>query len=88
MTEGFRQQVQTKETPQNLVLISWNIDGLSQNNFIIRIKSVCEILEQEKAEIVFLQEVVPGTLAYLKSKLVNYECLAATGKDYFVATFC
>ena len=39
------------------MFVTWNIDGLDQTNLKKRTKGVCKILEQEAADIVFLQEV-------------------------------
>ena len=45
------------KAPESLVFVTWNIDGLDQTNLKKRTKGVCKILEQEKADVVFLQEV-------------------------------
>ena len=45
------------KAPETLVFVTWNIDGLDQTNLKKRTKGVCKILEQEAADIVFLQEV-------------------------------
>ena len=46
------------KAPETLVFVTWNIDGLDQTNLKKRTKGVCKILEQEAADIVFLQEVL------------------------------
>ena len=46
------------KAPESLVFVTWNIDGLDQTNLKKRTKGVCKILEQEAADIVFLQEVL------------------------------
>ena len=38
------------------------------------------------ADIVFLQEVIPETLSFIKSEMTDYECAAARQSEYFVAT--
>ena len=89
------------KAPESLVFVTWNIDGLDQTNLKKRTKGVCKILEQEAADIVFLQEVfdsesvfvvtpklqvIPETFSYIESKMPNYVCLAAKQHNYFVAT--
>lgn len=90
----------TSRPPDQLVLVSWNIDGLDQHNLKKRTKAVAMIVEQEKADIVFLQEVllattphaaattqvIPETFSYLETKLPGYQCLAGGRGDYFCAT--
>jgi len=84
--EGLRNGTLTTEAPEHLTVVSWNIDGLDIKNIKKRTKAVCKILEDEKADIVFLQEVIPETLEYIKSKLSGYECIPGTQGDYFVVT--
>ena len=50
-----------------------------------RILGVCREIEREDPDAVFLQEVVPDSLAILESKLINYKCIQAGGEGYFVA---
>jgi len=84
--EGLRAGLLTTEPPATLTMVSWNIQGLEDNNLKKRTKAVCKILETEKADIVFLQEVVPETFSYIESKLSGYDCIAGQDGDYFVAT--
>ena len=42
-------------------------------------------VEREDPDAVFLQEVVPDTMAIIESKLINYKCVQAGGEGYFVA---
>jgi len=65
--------------------MSWNIDGLDTSSLIMRAKGVCREIEREDPDAVFLQEVVPDSLAILESKLINYKCIQAGGEGYFVA---
>lgn len=37
-------------------------------------------------DVVFLQEVVPQTLAYIEKQLPEYQCIAAGTEEYFTAT--
>ena len=42
-------------------------------------------IEREDPDAVFLQEVVPDSMAIIESKLINYKCVQAGGEGYFVA---
>jgi len=86
ISDALKEGKLTTKAPENLVFVSWNIDGLDQHNLKKRTKGVCKILEQEAADIVFLQEVIPETFSYIESKLPGYHCLAAKQDNYFVAT--
>jgi len=84
--EGLQEGILTTQAPEELTVISWNIDGLDVKNIRKRTKGVCKIIEDEKADIVFLQEVIPETLEYIKSKLSGFEVIRGIQGDYFVAT--
>merc|ERR1719222_1523384 len=86
VAEALQEGLLSTRAPESLVFVSWNIDGLDQTNLKKRTKGVCKILEQEAADIVFLQEVIPETFSYIESKMPNYVCLAAKQYNYFVAT--
>jgi len=86
MGEALNAGLLTTEAPAALTFVTWNIDGLDHNNLQKRTKAVCNILEMERADIVFLQEVVPETFSYIESKLTGYECISGSAGDYFVAT--
>ena len=55
------------KAPESLVFVTWNIDGLDQTNLKKRTKGVCKILEQEKADVVFLQEVFSNASVFILS---------------------
>lgn len=86
VAEALQEGLLSTKAPESLVFVTWNIDGLDQTNLKKRTKGVCKILEQEAADIVFLQEVIPETFSYIESKMPNYVCLAAKQHNYFVAT--
>ena len=101
LVSALQEGLLSTRAPESLVFVSWNIDGLDQTNLKKRTKGVCKILEQEAADIVFLQEVfdsivfvlrppqlqvIPETFSYIESKMPNYVCLAAKQHNYFVAT--
>lgn len=86
LDQALQEGLVTTQAPESLVFVTWNIDGLDQHNLKKRTKAVAKILEQEAADIVFLQEVIPETFSYLESKLPGYQCVAGSQENYFVAT--
>ena len=68
--------------------ICWNIDGIDEKNLRIRTESVANYIRNEKALIVFLQEVVPQSERILKESLPEYEFLSGNNNsvDYYVLT--
>ena len=67
------------KAPENLVFVTWNIDGLDQTNLKKRTKGVCKILEQEAADIVFLQEVFDSDIV-----LAVTASIAGDSRDVFL----
>ncbi|KAG0714100.1 Tyrosyl-DNA phosphodiesterase 2 [Chionoecetes opilio] len=78
--------VLTEEAPKNFCFLTWNIDGLDEKNLKKRTKAVAKIIEREKADIVFLQEVIANTLTYLEQLLPQFLFLAGDTEDYFIVT--
>lgn len=78
--------------PDRIRILSWNIDGLDQNNVITRTKGVCKTILAENPDVVFLQEVISKSLDVLSEKCDRYEIIVGNtrGKprdvgDYFTA---
>nr|XP_027207911.1 tyrosyl-DNA phosphodiesterase 2-like [Penaeus vannamei] len=76
----------SKEPPKNFRLLTWNVDGLDEKNLKKRTKTVAKIIELEKVDIVFLQELVPETYSYLEDLLPQFVFIAGGSREYFVAT--
>ena len=77
----------TTKAPDKLTLITWNIDGLSEKSLKGRCRAIAKQIEEDRADVVFLQEVIPITLEYLERKLPNYEFIAESqDTEYFTAT--
>ncbi len=64
------------KAPDTLTLLSWNIDGLEKKNLSARIDAVCNLIENAKPTIVFLQEVVSETVVVIREKLSRYVMLS------------
>ena len=54
----------TIQAPTSLTMISWNIDGLDQENLTKRTEAVVKIIQEVSADIVFLQEVIPPMFSF------------------------
>ncbi|XP_071450024.1 tyrosyl-DNA phosphodiesterase 2-like isoform X2 [Hetaerina americana] len=78
----------TTVPPPTFTFASWNLDGLQIRNLKMRTKAVCKILFEEKIDIVFLQELIPETIAYIKDRLPEYQVISGRmgQEDYFSAT--
>ncbi|ESN91077.1 hypothetical protein HELRODRAFT_116381 [Helobdella robusta] len=63
--------------------MSWNIDGLDDNNVTTRAKSVCKTILSEKPDVVFLQEVVTKNLGVIKEYCTNYFVVLGTDRQLF-----
>ena len=54
---------------KDLSFITWNIDGLGEKNRKERTKAVIQTVLERNPDVVFFQEVIPETLAWLKAAL-------------------
>lgn len=75
----------TDPEPNRIRLLSWNIDGLCEKSKSLRTQAVCDIIKKENPQVVFLQEVVPETLAILSVNCPTYHVIEAANHDYFTA---
>lgn len=76
----------TTKAPSEFTYLTWNIDGLDDKSLNARTMAVVEQIEAARVTIVCLQEVVPATLAIIKSKLTNYQVFCdSDGGEYFTA---
>lgn len=55
--------------PNTLHLLSWNIDGLDKKYTVDRALAVCDVIESEKPEVVYLQEIVTSTWIAITERL-------------------
>ncbi|CAF4324743.1 unnamed protein product [Rotaria sp. Silwood2] len=68
-------------------LISWNIDGLDRLQYTLeeRTRGVVDVIQREKPDAVFLQEVIPQSLVLLNNFLPEYDSYTGDIEGYFVA---
>ena len=61
--------------------MSWNIDGLDEQNLKMRTKAVVRTLQSLSPDVVFLQEVVPKTLDYIQKNMPPQYKFISGGSD-------
>ena len=79
LVSALQEGLLSTKAPESLVFVTWNIDGLDQTNLKKRTKGVCKILEQEAADIVFLQEVFDSDIV-----LAVTASIAGDSRDVFL----
>lgn len=73
------------DNPKRVRIMSWNIDGLDQNNVKNRTLGVCDTILEENPDVVYLQEVIPQTVEILEDKCALYQLIPAGNEGYFSA---
>ncbi|CAD5123336.1 DgyrCDS11692 [Dimorphilus gyrociliatus] len=73
-----------KQPVKRTKIMSWNIDGLDQNNLLRRARGVAKVINQEMPDIVLLQEVVPQSQKILEETCSDYQFLAGGKSDYYI----
>ncbi|XP_027005695.2 tyrosyl-DNA phosphodiesterase 2 [Tachysurus fulvidraco] len=69
--------------PEQLTVLTWNIDGLDPEDLRERIPSLLLHLGKYRADVVLLQELVPPYMKILKEIMTDYEFLAGSDDGYF-----
>ncbi|XP_032895808.1 tyrosyl-DNA phosphodiesterase 2-like [Amblyraja radiata] len=64
-------------------LLTWNVDGLDEMDFLERAHGVCSCLALYSPDVVFLQEVTKSYYYYIKQRAVSYILIAGENDDYF-----
>ncbi len=79
---------ETNDKMSGFRFITWNTDGLDKNNIYNRTKMICDIIEREKADVVFLQEVISSTERVLRKYLKRYSYFSGYMNcvDYYTLT--
>ncbi|KAK0144973.1 Tyrosyl-DNA phosphodiesterase 2 [Merluccius polli] len=68
---------------KKLSLISWNVDGLDTDNLAERARGLCSYLVLYTPDVVFLQELIPPYVEYLKKRAVSYTLIEGGEEGYF-----
>lgn len=73
----------SEEDDHKLSLISWNVDGLDTDNIGERARGLCSYLVLYTPDVVFLQELIPSYILYLKKRAVSYLLIEGGEEGYF-----
>ncbi|XP_076863891.1 tyrosyl-DNA phosphodiesterase 2 isoform X2 [Brachyhypopomus gauderio] len=73
----------TDEGDHKLSLVSWNVDGLDTLSIVERARGLCSYLALYTPDVVFLQELVPSYIQYLKKRAVSYLFVEGNEDGYF-----
>ncbi|KAA8585837.1 hypothetical protein FQN60_007406 [Etheostoma spectabile] len=73
----------SEEDDNKLSLISWNVDGLDTDNLGERARGLCSFLVLYTPDVVFLQELIPPYVQYLKKRAVSYLLIEGGEDGYF-----
>lgn len=73
----------SEEDDKKLSLISWNVDGLDTDNLAERARGLCSYLVLYSPDVVFLQELIPPYVQYLKKRAVSYMIIEGGEDGYF-----
>lgn len=73
----------SEEDDNKLSLISWNVDGLDTDNLGERARGLCSFLALYTPDVVFLQELIPPYVKYLKKRAVSYLIIEGGEDNYF-----
>ncbi|XP_048057271.1 tyrosyl-DNA phosphodiesterase 2 [Megalobrama amblycephala] len=66
-------------------IISWNVDGLDTLSLAERARGLCSYLVLYTPDVVFLQELIPSYIQYLKKRAVSYLFVEGSDDGYFTA---
>lgn len=74
---------QSEDDDNKLSLISWNVDGLDTDNLAERARGLCSYLVLYTPDVVFLQELIPPYVQYLRKRAVSYVLIEGGEDGYF-----
>ncbi|CAF0964540.1 unnamed protein product [Adineta ricciae] len=99
-TEADAKRAKTKDVPSvtapgedptlkaktRFKLLSWNIDGLDEqeNTIETRTRGVIDVIKREEPDVVFLQEVIPVAFDLIRNLLPEYDSYTGSNEGYFV----
>ncbi|XP_043073886.1 tyrosyl-DNA phosphodiesterase 2 isoform X2 [Puntigrus tetrazona] len=74
---------QSNTEDSKLSVISWNVDGLDTLSLAERARGLCSYLALYTPDVVFLQELIPSYIQYLKKRAVSYLFVEGSDDGYF-----
>ncbi|KAJ8267583.1 hypothetical protein COCON_G00127550 [Conger conger] len=81
--EGPTVQGKEEDDAGKLSLLTWNVDGLDTVNLGERARGLCSYLVLYTPDVVFLQELIPPYLDYLKKRAGSYTIIEGNEDGYF-----
>ncbi|CAG11154.1 unnamed protein product, partial [Tetraodon nigroviridis] len=73
----------SEDDDRKLSLITWNVDGLDTDNLAERARGLCSFIVLYTPDVVFLQELIPPYVQYLKKRAVSYLIIEGGDEGYF-----
>ncbi|XP_056877309.1 tyrosyl-DNA phosphodiesterase 2 isoform X1 [Takifugu flavidus] len=73
----------SEDDDNKLSLITWNVDGLDTDNLADRARGLCSFIVLYTPDVVFLQELIPAYVQYLKKRAVSYLIIEGGDEGYF-----
>ncbi|KPP71127.1 tyrosyl-DNA phosphodiesterase 2-like [Scleropages formosus] len=83
VVDSAAQRDSTAQEDRKLSLITWNVDGLDTDNLAERARGLCSYLVLYTPDVVFLQELIPPYVKYLKKRAVSYIIIEGNEDGYF-----
>lgn len=77
--------IESDAEDSKLSIISWNVDGLDTLSLAERARGLCSYLVLYTPDVVFLQELIPTYIQYLKKRAVSYLFVEGSDDGYFTA---
>eukprot|EP00041_Stephanoeca_diplocostata_P033112 m.1084672 g.1084672 ORF g.1084672 m.1084672 type:complete len:487 (+) comp24274_c0_seq5:281-1741(+) len=76
---------------ESVTVMSYNVDGLNQYDLMLRTHACIDLILQQNADIVMLQEVIPETQAIFSRRLseayIDHSCIDSSCTTYFTMAF-
>lgn len=82
-SQAVSKESQSDDGDGKLSVISWNVDGLDTLNLAERARGLCSYLALYTPDVVFLQELIPAYIQYLKKRAVSYLFIEGSDDGYF-----
>ncbi|XP_033125731.1 tyrosyl-DNA phosphodiesterase 2-like [Anneissia japonica] len=74
-----------QQSENKIKLVTWNIDGLDEEDLLQRITEVCSTIKRLQPDIVFLQEVIFDIAPLIVARCPGYKLFPTRDEQYFTA---
>ncbi|XP_042566603.1 tyrosyl-DNA phosphodiesterase 2 [Clupea harengus] len=82
-SKAHAQPAEEQEANGKLSLLTWNVDGLDTLSLGERARGLCSYLALYTPDVVFLQELVPPYIQYIRKRAVSYTIIEGGEDGYF-----